>query len=76
MATICGAGDARLRHGLAIHVYSCNTSMVDKAFFNSDGDFLIGNSILFLKNQILLFNHYFFKSLNRALYTLRLNLVN
>lgn len=43
--TLCGAGDARIRHGLAIHVYSCNRSMTNKAFFNSDGDFLIGISL-------------------------------
>lgn len=41
MNTLCGAGDARIRHGLAIHIYACNKSMTDKAFFNSDGDFLI-----------------------------------
>jgi homogentisate 1,2-dioxygenase len=40
--TICGAGDPRIRTGLAIHVYLCNASMTDKAFYNSDGDFLIG----------------------------------
>lgn len=39
--TIAGAGDSRSRHGLAVHIYTCNSSMVDKAFFNSDGDFLI-----------------------------------
>lgn len=39
--TICGAGDTRSRHGLAIHVFLCNRSMGDKAFYNSDGDFLI-----------------------------------
>lgn len=42
--TVCGAGSPRERHGLAIHVYSCNTSMQDSAFYNSDGDFLIGTS--------------------------------
>lgn len=42
MATLCGAGDARSRNGLAIHVYTCNKSMTNKAFNNSDGDFLIG----------------------------------
>lgn len=26
----------------AIHYYTCNTSMIDKAFYNCDGDFLIG----------------------------------
>ncbi|XP_055858165.1 homogentisate 1,2-dioxygenase [Episyrphus balteatus] len=39
--TICGAGDARTRHGIAIHVYLCNSSMENTAFYNSDGDFLI-----------------------------------
>lgn len=41
--TICGAGDIRSRHGLAIHIYLCNDTMNDTAFYNSDGDFLIGN---------------------------------
>lgn len=40
--TVCGAGDARCRHGLAVHVYLCSASMKDTAFYNSDGDFLIG----------------------------------
>jgi len=39
--TVCGAGDARSRDGIAIHVYMCNKSMQDKCFYNSDGDFLI-----------------------------------
>ncbi|XP_013109815.1 homogentisate 1,2-dioxygenase [Stomoxys calcitrans] len=39
--TVCGAGDARCRHGLAVHVFMCNVSMKDCAFYNSDGDFLI-----------------------------------
>ncbi|XP_055632303.1 homogentisate 1,2-dioxygenase [Toxorhynchites rutilus septentrionalis] len=39
--TVCGAGDTRSRHGLAIHVFLCNSSMENKAFYNSDGDFLI-----------------------------------
>lgn len=39
--TLCGAGDAKSRHGIAIHVYACNTSMENRAFYNSDGDFLI-----------------------------------
>ncbi|XP_077538645.1 homogentisate 1,2-dioxygenase-like [Haemaphysalis longicornis] len=39
--TVCGAGDARTRHGVAVHVYCCNISMKDKAMYNSDGDFLI-----------------------------------
>lgn len=40
--TVCGAGDPKSRHGIAIHVYLCNSSMKDRAFYNSDGDFLIG----------------------------------
>ncbi|XP_026464106.1 homogentisate 1,2-dioxygenase [Ctenocephalides felis] len=39
--TVCGAGSPRERHGLAVHIYACNTSMKDSAFYNSDGDFLI-----------------------------------
>ncbi|XP_001988070.2 homogentisate 1,2-dioxygenase [Drosophila grimshawi] len=39
--TVCGAGDARVRHGLAVHIYLCNVSMNDSALYNSDGDFLI-----------------------------------
>lgn len=39
--TICGAGDPKSRHGIAIHIYLCNKSMEDRAFYNSDGDFLI-----------------------------------
>lgn len=38
---ICGAGDPRMRQGLSILVYTCNLSMEDAAFYNSDGDFLI-----------------------------------
>lgn len=39
--TIAGAGDARTRHGISIHVYIVNDSMKNRAFCNSDGDFLI-----------------------------------
>ncbi|KAL4624877.1 homogentisate 1,2-dioxygenase [Arapaima gigas] len=28
--TICGAGDTRARSGIAIHVYTCNSSMIDR----------------------------------------------
>lgn len=28
--TVCGAGDAKSRNGIGIHVYTCNTSMVDR----------------------------------------------
>ena len=41
MVTLCGAGSPELKEGMAIHLYSCNTGMKDKAFVNSDGDFLI-----------------------------------
>ena len=30
-----------MKHGLAIHVYACNASMLDKSFVNSDGDMLL-----------------------------------
>ncbi|XP_051737953.1 homogentisate 1,2-dioxygenase isoform X1 [Ctenopharyngodon idella] len=39
--TVCGAGDSKSRNGIAIHMYTCNTSMTDKCFQNADGDFLI-----------------------------------
>ncbi|CAA6671546.1 unnamed protein product [Spirodela intermedia] len=39
--TVCGAGSSFLRHGYAIHMYAANKSMVDCAFCNADGDFLI-----------------------------------
>ena len=29
-----GAGDARTRTGLTVHVYVCNSNMIDKAFYN------------------------------------------
>lgn len=41
LATICGAGDPKTRHGLGIHVYCCNKPMGERCFYNSDGDFLI-----------------------------------
>ncbi|KAL0276972.1 UNVERIFIED_CONTAM: hypothetical protein PYX00_004417 [Menopon gallinae] len=39
--TVCGAGDPKTRHGVAIHVYMCTQSMDKKCFYNADGDFLI-----------------------------------
>ncbi|KAF7238124.1 Homogentisate 1,2-dioxygenase [Varanus komodoensis] len=39
--TLCGAGEPRSRNGLAIHIFTCNTSMINRCFSNSDGDFLI-----------------------------------
>lgn len=41
LKTLSGAGDVRSRKGLQIHIYTFNASMQNKAFYNSDGDFLI-----------------------------------
>ncbi|CAI9738626.1 homogentisate 1,2-dioxygenase-like isoform X2 [Octopus vulgaris] len=41
ISTLCGAGDPRGRHGAAIHIYTCNTSMENKCFYSADGDLLI-----------------------------------
>ncbi len=38
---MCGAGDPKSRSGVAVHVYTCNKSMSDKCFYNSDGDLLV-----------------------------------
>ncbi|EEC06927.1 homogentisate 1,2-dioxygenase, putative [Ixodes scapularis] len=45
--TFSGAGDPKTRHGMAIHIYGCNTSMKDKAMFNADGDFMIAVASMF-----------------------------
>lgn len=39
--TIGGAGGAVAHEGVASHIYLANSSMEEKAFVNSDGDFLI-----------------------------------
>jgi len=39
--TVCGAGDPKARHGIATHIFLCNSSMENKAMYNSDGDYLI-----------------------------------
>lgn len=39
--TLCGAGDPKVRNGIAIHIYACNAPMNNKCLYNSDGDFLI-----------------------------------
>lgn len=39
--TLGGSGHPNLREGIAYHVFTINTSMPNKAFVNSDGDFLI-----------------------------------
>ncbi|KAI0073776.1 homogentisate 1,2-dioxygenase [Panus rudis PR-1116 ss-1] len=41
LKTIGGSGGAVQREGVAVHIYTANTSMGKKAFVNSDGDFLI-----------------------------------
>ncbi|XP_041352250.1 homogentisate 1,2-dioxygenase-like [Gigantopelta aegis] len=41
LTTICGAGDPKSRNGIAVYIYTCNTSMENKCFYTSDGDFLI-----------------------------------
>eukprot|EP01100_Stratorugosa_tubuloviscum_P004646 TRINITY_DN2168_c0_g3_i1.p1 TRINITY_DN2168_c0_g3~~TRINITY_DN2168_c0_g3_i1.p1 ORF type:complete len:435 (-),score=215.81 TRINITY_DN2168_c0_g3_i1:121-1425(-) len=38
---IAGSGSPALKTGCAIYVYCCNDSMTNRAFYNSDGDFLI-----------------------------------
>lgn len=51
LSTVAGAGDPKTKCGLAIHVYTCNSSMKNRAFYNADGDFLIvpqaGNLLIF-----------------------------
>jgi homogentisate 1,2-dioxygenase len=39
--TLCGSGDPNLRQGIALYVYMINQSMEQKAYCNTDGDFLI-----------------------------------
>ena len=41
LATLCANGDPVNQSGLAIHVYRANRPMSDRAFVNSDGDFLV-----------------------------------
>ncbi|CAG9323489.1 unnamed protein product [Blepharisma stoltei] len=41
ISTMGGIGDPTVKTGLAIYMYSCNTSMDNKAFYSADGDFLI-----------------------------------
>lgn len=45
--TVCGAGDPKTKCGLAVHIYACNISMNNRAFYDADGDLLIGK---FLKS--------------------------
>lgn len=42
LKTVAGAGEPSCRTGLAVHIYAANTDMNQTAFYNSDGDMLIG----------------------------------
>ncbi len=53
---MCGAGDPTTRNGLAMHVYACNASMIDRSFDDADGDLLIGNISTSLITVSLLFS--------------------
>ncbi len=41
LVTIAGNGDSSMQSGVAIHVYVANKSMVDRAFYDADGELLI-----------------------------------
>ncbi|KAI9304671.1 homogentisate 1,2-dioxygenase [Cunninghamella echinulata] len=41
LKSVAGAGEPSCCSGLAVHVYTANTDMDKKCFYNSDGDFLI-----------------------------------
>ncbi|KAH7338704.1 homogentisate 1,2-dioxygenase [Rhizoctonia solani] len=41
LKTLAGSGDPTLNEGLAIHIYTANSSMVNRAVVNADGDMLI-----------------------------------
>ena len=41
LTTLAGSGNPMSTKGLAIHTYSCNKDMVNRSFYNSDGDLLV-----------------------------------
>ena len=41
LVTLAGTGNPFSVKGMAIHTYSCNVDMIDRSFYNSDGDLLI-----------------------------------
>mmetsp|Transcript_19964 Transcript_19964/g.18132 ORF Transcript_19964/g.18132 Transcript_19964/m.18132 type:complete len:449 (+) Transcript_19964:1474-2820(+) len=41
LQVVCGTGDPSLKEGLCIYNYVANSSMINTAFYSSDGDFLI-----------------------------------
>lgn len=71
LRTLCGAGDPTLRNGVATHVYSCSKSMVDTAFYNADGDFLIGTYILTYSTHIRPYLHMYLLHLHVYITMLR-----
>lgn len=40
LSTICGAGSTSAKSGYALHIYTANKNMIEKALANADGDFL------------------------------------
>jgi homogentisate 1,2-dioxygenase len=40
IVTLAGNGDASMHNGVAIHLYAANRSMVNKCFYNADGEML------------------------------------
>jgi homogentisate 1,2-dioxygenase len=41
MVTFAGNGDPHAQSGTGIHLYACNASMTNRAFYNADGELLI-----------------------------------
>ncbi len=41
LSTMATCGDARLQHGVGVHVYAANASMKDRVFYDADGDLLL-----------------------------------
>jgi homogentisate 1,2-dioxygenase len=41
LVTIAGTGNPFSVKGMAIHTYTCNKDMIDRSFYDSDGDLLI-----------------------------------
>ena len=41
LITLAGNGDASMQAGIAIHLYAANRSMVDRFFYDADGELLI-----------------------------------
>lgn len=58
--TLCGAGQPTTRNGMAVHIYTCNKPMENKAMQNADGDFLIGIQLILLRKFLIeLIERYF-----------------